>query len=660
MVRQDLAKLVAPIVGDQRSRVPQIRADLEQWRDRKHVVARMQELDAALPGLSRGPVVGDPREQVVSRVVELCDLGLRWCSLVESAGAGHSEQAGFQRARALRDGLSGLLPAAEASLVKLSVAEAIGPETSAAHVALRRFAAVRRMLNLPAGPPLAAAFDNNLLWRLRGGRSLKSALGARLLWLPDVRFIAEDDAPPEGALPDIAQALETSIAEQRTLSRAYSQWVARADFRFTEVISAALGELAQSAVLPERLATALADARAALSAEILATQAAIEQAASDGLLGDAERAEYSAVGGLDVNAVPDFPLSRESLARTRMAVADLREERLQEQRAEFDRLDHALASGPLAEAWSSERERRLAGLGGGIRPVDEWLAEMRQAVEDGVRPHSWQDPPHASETSLEAFQKVQASLARLAGIPNLDAWPHELADLKLRLSGREEDAGKLWAAWSTLKRGGSEPELRRAFEDLFFGIGFELSRDVTRVQLSIAGDYVDARMKMTPRKPPPVPQFGSDSGGEFEILCAQKRAGTDVLRSRLQERSRQQHPLIVLYFAPLTPSERRAAARVTSGRPVLIIDEALALFLAIGGGGSDDLFACTLPYARLNPYTTAGRVAPETARLSGYFGVEDEATIDSTSLYRFRLHPPLMAPTAHPGPEAHRHSRVVV
>jgi hypothetical protein len=119
---------------------------------------------------------------------------------------------------------------------------------------------------------------------------------------------------------------------------------------------------------------------------------------------------------------------------------------------------------------------------------------------------------------------------------------------------------------------------------------------------------------MRPRELTPAPQFGSYANGVYEVLCAWPKTGTDVLRVRLQERTRQQHPLLVLYFGSLSELERRQARRVVGSRPILVIDEPLAFFMALRGRGLDDLFACTLPYTTVNPYGMAGRVPPELFR----------------------------------------------
>lgn len=612
LVRQDFTDAVRPIVQDQRGRLSILRAVLEKLMDRRVVMDRMRELDAELAGPVKMSLTGHPRDQIIHGAADLAKRGLRWCEIVEAASNSGVQRHSAQQALALRDRLSRLLPPAEMGLSGVAVAHPDRPEAATASVMLRTLASIRQMLNLQVPPRQERAFDNSLLWRLGGARSLAAALGSRLLWLPEVKFVAEDDGPPDDALPGIARALEQSLKEARSLATAFQGWVHRRDFRFSDILASALVDENRPGV-PHSLTDEMESARIALSAALLETQTSIEQAAVDELISPDERAEYSAAAAIDVNGVLDFAARLETLSVIRRNIEQRRETRVNEQRAEFERLDRQLSASPQhAQAWS-ERRSFVSGLleRGDVRLAEECFRGMRDADEAGVALPEWTATILPAEHTLETFLGSFAALSGLSGMPGAGEWPTKLEPFRVALVGREEDAKGLWTAWTTVKRLASEADLKRGLENLFFRIGFQISNEVDRVTARVVDDYVEARVKMSPRTPPPAPQFGSYANGVFEVLCVWPKPGTDVLRTRLQEKVRQQHALFVLYFGALSALERRQATRPLMGRPVLILDEPLILFLALTGGGVNSLFACTLPYARLNPYTTAGRVPPE-------------------------------------------------
>jgi len=610
LVRRDLTDLVRPILDDQRGRVSLMKAEVERWKDRRFVIGRIHEVDAELGRGAKSPLTGDPRDQILHRVREICELGLRWCSLVEAHRLGPQDSS-FDRSRVLRERVGRILPGVEEVLIDL--ADSDGEDGAAARVALHSVHAVRAILNLPPSSPERASFDNQALWRLAEGRGLRAALAARLLWLPEIRFAAKDDVVPEDVLPNIGRAMQKAVEAERTLGQAFSGWISARDFRFVDKMATVLKDEPGFAYPAERLADELENARAALASEILAIQTSIEQATVDGVIDDEMRAEYTAVTALDPSTVRNFAERVEALARIRNAIESARERRIQMQRSAFDRLDRELAGGPHARDWVEKRACVLDHLDrGDTRLTDEWLAVMRDAA-DGTTDLSAITPPVSapSQTHLESLLRHLPALIQLKAIPKAGDWPESLKELEAGLAGREQNAERLWQAWLALKRRASTASIERAFETLFYELGFRISSDVDRVSVTASEEWLSARIKMTTANQPPAPHFGSYSGDVFEALCVWKKPGTDLLRARLAERTRQQQPLLVIYFASLSAFERRQVTRPVAGRPIILLDEALVLFLAVGGGGLPAFLACTLPYTGLNPYTTAGKVPPE-------------------------------------------------
>ena len=124
----------------------------------------------------------------------------------------------------------------------------------------------------------------------------------------------------------------------------------------------------------------------------------------------------------------------------------------------------------------------------------------------------------------------------------------------------------------------------------------------------------------------PIPQYGSLTHGNYDVVCFWGRPGMDAVCSRLEQLKTIQHGrAIVIYFGPVSKAQRRDLATATRQRglePVLL-DETLLLFLSrctevrLG-----DFLRCSLPYATLNPYMpfVAGDVPAEM-----YFGRDEMA-----------------------------------
>src|SRR5262249_53238838 len=116
----------------------------------------------------------------------------------------------------------------------------------------------------------------------------------------------------------------------------------------------------------------------------------------------------------------------------------------------------------------------------------------------------------------------------------------------------------------------------------------------------------------------PIPQFGSQTQGRYDVLCLWERPGADTIAARLRELRLDVRSILVLYLGRLTERQRRDVTRMSREQDLALalLDETLLLFLA---GERDARFRlpvflrCALPFAAVNPYTPfqAGDVPPE-------------------------------------------------
>jgi hypothetical protein len=118
-----------------------------------------------------------------------------------------------------------------------------------------------------------------------------------------------------------------------------------------------------------------------------------------------------------------------------------------------------------------------------------------------------------------------------------------------------------------------------------------------------------------------LPQFGTRigdgrrQGGDLRILLAWGRPTADLLMSWI-DHDRSGDSLLVAYFGTMTAAVRRALAvrAVSSPAPVIVLDDAALVYLAVHGEGQLPMaLAVTLPFSAINPYVRdkRGPVAPE-------------------------------------------------
>ena len=103
-----------------------------------------------------------------------------------------------------------------------------------------------------------------------------------------------------------------------------------------------------------------------------------------------------------------------------------------------------------------------------------------------------------------------------------------------------------------------------------------------------------------------LPEFGSSANGSYALLCIWKKRNVEDIVEALARQQIGNGPTIVLFFAPLDPTQRyRLATMVRAGRlrSAIVIDELLALHLAsLASGRLAALFSCTLPFTDTQPW----------------------------------------------------------
>ena len=119
----------------------------------------------------------------------------------------------------------------------------------------------------------------------------------------------------------------------------------------------------------------------------------------------------------------------------------------------------------------------------------------------------------------------------------------------------------------------------------------------------------------------PVPTYGSDAGGRYEIVLNWRTPAKDRILQAVPDAITQ--CVLVFHFCRLSSDERERLRKsmIRNRRRVLTVDENLMLYLSsMKEATLRTFFDCTLPFSSVQPYfTAAGLVPPES-----FYGREDE------------------------------------
>ncbi len=204
-----------------------------------------------------------------------------------------------------------------------------------------------------------------------------------------------------------------------------------------------------------------------------------------------------------------------------------------------------------------------------------------------------------------------------------ESWPNTVEKYAVAFSGdgllsteadRLEAAVDLMRTVTDIQRSvaGNSPavaKIRKLFEDL--GFLDPVLDEMMRVQSAKAWTF---SLRATVRTEPDnwflPPVFGSRAKGRYRLLVADGAVLPETLVPALD----QEEPAIILITARLDTLRRRElATRLRgAGQPAVLIDETLIAFVAARRETRIEVvFACGLPYGRVEPYLTDATVLPK-------------------------------------------------
>ncbi|PKN60689.1 MAG: hypothetical protein CVU53_01790 [Deltaproteobacteria bacterium HGW-Deltaproteobacteria-11] len=630
--RGALRDFLLPVCENHQEKLDVVRAELASWQDRPTVYARFDEMNVAGSPGRPGRVTGAGKQDLYREVERAVELAERWHNLVERARSIEARGDWFRdQVTALRDGVEKALPEIDNTLEELIHGEQPVGIISSAQVLQASLRQVRELLDLPisGGRPAAADFS---LWALASTTdSLDALLAARLLWLPEVTLNDYGLPTPEG-LRMAAPALRTARQESRTLYSAANLWLAQQDYRFFDRLVATVADEALAGDLQQRYGDALGASRAALRASIAETSNLIEQALLDGVISDEQRASYGAsFASLSIEEVRNFRAKLTELEQTRQKIREGYEKRLAYLQEQYEVITDRLKTSLIP----AERQREAmtfvaaAMARKDVRVAEESLASLRQVLDEGKGlPDDWYAPA-SSRDCLEEFnsasqrievwqEQTRGDLRALAAVARDGTTTAGIPFGRLGEPRRKEAAEAL-LSWRTLKQQSAKSNNAAPIAAILRYLGFDLKTgDAASIDIANSGaDWLHAHAFMSAGDlARPIPEFGSQAQGRYDIICLWERPGADTIAARVRDLNLDIHTVIVLYLGRLTVRQKRDIIRVSRDKElaIAVLDETLLIFLAQERDVRLPAFLrCALPFSALNPYRPfqAGDVSPE-------------------------------------------------
>ena len=620
-----LRTLLLPVAEDDRRRLAKVRENLQQWKDENAIVSRINEIDQELAGKKYRRIDGKIRNRIVKDVQEACHLARLWCECIERERAIQSgEDSFFNKTNEVRLQLQEALPEAIPALQELSSPDQPQPIGAAAQCLLRSLEQLRDMFtDQPSQLPSYRQEQQD--WFTANTDSLSVALGRILLWLPEIPQ-GENGQIAEEALPQIGPALCRAVAEGRSLQAAFNIWLDKQDYRFAETMLNAFDESelsAKSRAYQEALEGSYEELRKAVAE----TRDAIDLAVVDGINAEECSKHEGIIESLNPDETLYFPPKHAHLNDINTQLREARHGRLKEVKSAWDELQPQLGSQidqtkleNIQTFVQSNLDRQET------RVIEEGIAHLREVVEEGRELNEELfSHPHRRDV-LQGFLDVLPQLENSLQRPGMNLRQvrkniergSSIEDIKFGETPktRRDEAVEAIDAWLRLK--GSTARIPENVTPLLSYLGFSLESN-TPVQKNKEGkDWVHVQARMSASDlAKPIPQFGSQTYGRYDIVCVRERPGADTLSAWLRNLHLGVHnSVIVFYLGRLTDRQRRDFARRARNEElvVAVLDEILLVFLAQERDARLPVFLrCTLPFSAVNPYTPfqAANVPPE-------------------------------------------------
>lgn len=433
-------------------------------------------------------------------------------------------------------------------------------------------------------------------------------VSAELLKIPNLE-LTEEWAPTDEELDNLGLSLVQYIAlpdSDQTWEKAFNKQEEDRNHWATKHILDLMDDDETVSELEGRRKARIEECITALENHRDEIEKEIAGAVSNAILTDQERSEFAQkIEEIDPKKVLNFGPEHDSLKKIQNQLKKKKKKRLDEFENQYQ-LDIKEKRLSLFE----EDKKRINSVldRGDVGTAEEFVAMLKKGEPLPDLKDNWNDK------FRDFFPKAVEDFARIKGPLRMDKVP-----------GAQGQQAVL-KTWDELKRLRGDKFSERFFNEgigkILGWLGFEEAQNIDQLKRSESRIWLSLTATVPPRCP--IPAFGSESKGQYRLMCVWARPSEDEILDWIDQDAQGQ-ATIVFYFRNMTVQERRYlahSARRASCPPFLLIDENQLLFLCSERGARlPTLFDCSMPFARINPYTpfAPGNVPPEM-----FFGREQE------------------------------------
>lgn len=643
----ELYRMLNMVARDQRNKLKDVEDELQTWQDKDWLDKHIIELDHDLTQQKGNAIVGNVRDTLKKWVTDICGIVEQWCSLVrkqktEDGQNWQKEETGKLCAE-LNLQIDSILASPDFNETKPDNAKYV-----AYQVAVKVFTGLKKNIT----PDDSSLSNETGEERVSPDYSINSdnySIGF-LLRTFIMRF-------PELGLQDNAELGTTQVAKlieilsegsNRSIDDAIEKSISLHDYRF---INTLLNQLQDSQSWEIKVKDAMrADVSNFVSKDLDKALVKIEQALLDGSIGEPDHTTYiNKIESIrkEITAKAPNDLQSVSIALFSKDLVEIEEKlddtRITQKRAVKQHWNILLPN--LSTMVNNDRAMyaqikevvESSIQAGDLRASGEYLAHLDDVLSRGTSPDKAIFEKHHSidAATVSSFREDIPNIINLLE-PRRSNW--NLVKIRDAIRRDEQIPGfsrqsptmerrqqiaKALDAWRRVKSDGPQldPSHLTSLKTILEYVGFMLVEPGAISKKTITGNlqnFQSWRIHARPVGSSPIAQFGSLRANYYDIIGVWDKPGVDMIGSQvnivLQQTGNQ--PTILFYFHYLSQSKRDYLINSVrkSGIPMLVIDEALMLFLAKERDPNiEPMFRCTLPYSVVNPYfpAAAGKVPPE-------------------------------------------------
>ncbi|HSH04602.1 MAG TPA: hypothetical protein VLL52_18975 [Anaerolineae bacterium] len=629
-----LRRMMDLVAGGAEADIPKLQKYVDQWRA-KSTIDHLNQTDVEMCGYTPArPIDGSVRDRLLLHAEETVQLAEEWLALWTTP----SDETNWlltQTETLITTVQSYRVEAIEEmALLETHTSETIPPVL----VRLLRWALEDVLFHLDIISERIVAVERRLVTFPKGVEiSLNSGLMYRLLWAPEVGLPdSMQDDPHE--LEKVAGLLWASSQRQDSLEDVFDKHIKQADYRYMDIILAQEANGVKLKRLERRLEEAVTHSTDYLGHLLQETSAAVEQAMIDGLIDEAVRSDLAAQLELFRDEpVENYREAEAVLKHIQRKLEGSRSGHLDKQKARWEEVLERLHQQGFHEDGTAEVYNQIVTYMQNLLEkqdivvVDERLARIKEILDMGQLP------------TADEFMVTSSKGVYLDFTNKLREWGHPDSEVSRFNIGQLMSALKRDRPPAFLETGLLDRPRLIEVETAVYK-WYQLKRDkavsnqkqVGQLVGSLLRDYLGfiftgepakavnwhsngkywayLNVNMTAADLSPIPQFGSQHSGVFDVIILWERPGADVIGSRLYNLKLRSNHVIILYVGRLLVKHRVDLMHFARQNSVslAVLDELLLLYLARHNGARLPIFfQCALPLARVNPYAETGPVPSE-------------------------------------------------